>query len=209
MVTVLAIVIPILLFMLSVAGIQAYRCYKRVPSPPPMVVGLIVPEVSPVRAPAILRVHDESSGEEPETWRLRRAERIRYFRLNMGHLTQEEKNTIMFLRALLFEKLQIKKNKSGFKYESVDLAVLALINEAVKIRWMQVRCRIIANLRVLFGLRVDVQAFRAQLGGYKWLEKHFMILVKSQDEGLHLMLAERLGIAHMVIVDGADEPAGA
>jgi hypothetical protein len=206
MVMILEFGLPIILLALAVLSVIAFR---RIPGPPPMVAGLIVPEVSPVRAPAILKVHEESSGEEPEQWRLRRAERIRLFRLNMGHLTQEEKNTIMFLRALLFEKLQIKKNKSGFKYESVDLAVLALINEAVKIRWMQVRCRIIANLRVLFGLRVDVQAFRAQLGGYKWLEKHFMILVKSQDEGLHLMLAERLGIAHMVIVDGADEPAGA
>jgi hypothetical protein len=70
--------------------------------------------------------------------------------------------------------------------------VLELLDEATRLRWIQVRRQVALILRFKLGLNVHREIFVTLLAQYKELEEHMIALAEAEGEWLRGMLVERL-----------------
>jgi hypothetical protein len=175
---------------------------RKVQYPSPLVWGQMLNKIGPVRAHEVLGYNEKLESEEDLNWRGRRESRRQQFKVNWGYLSVQTKNTTAFLQALRFEKLKIKSSKPGLKYERVEVAIVALIEEANELRWEQVRWQFILQLRDKLGLKVDKETFNNLLVRYKFFEENMVALARAEGQWLYDMLVERLGLTAWGVIEG-------
>lgn len=176
--------------------------FKRVRYPSPLVWGLILGKIGPVRAHNVFDYNKKLESEEGLNWRARRESRQQQFKVNWGYLSVQTKNTSAFLQALRFEKLKIKSSKPGLQYERLEVAIVALIEEANELRWQQVRWQFVLQLRGKFGMGVDKETFNNLLVQYKFFEENMVALAQAEGLWLYDMLVERLGLTEWRVIEG-------
>ncbi|HEY6349664.1 MAG TPA: hypothetical protein VI636_09665 [Candidatus Angelobacter sp.] len=179
--------------------------YKNIEFPSALVWGKILKKLGPMRAHHVLEHNKKVEDEEAGNWHARWRARRQHFRVNWGYLSVETQNTSAFLRALRFEKQKIKSTKPGLKYAPLEVAVLALIEEATDLRWEQVRWQFILQFRSRLGLKVDKETFNVLLAHYKFFEEHMLALALAEGQWLHQMLMERLGLTEWRVIEGGQE----
>ena len=194
----------ILPVMVIVALFVAVGVYRTVQYPSPLVWGRIINKLGPARAHHVLDHNEEIENEETAGWRLRREARRQHFKVNWGYLCSQTRNTVLFLQALRFEQLKIKPTKPGLSYEPREVAIVALIDEAVELRWKQVRWQLILQLRAVLGLSIDKEIFITLLVQYKNFEEGMIALAESQESWLRGMLVERLGLMDWHVIEGGE-----
>lgn len=177
--------------------------YKKLRYPSPLVWGRILGKIGPVRAHSVLDYNDELESEESLSWRTRRESRRQQFEVNWGYLSVQTQNTTALLQALRFEKLKIKFNTPGLKYERLEVAVVALIEEAMDLRWEQIRWQFVLQLRDKLRLKVDPEMFNGLLYDYKIFEEHIIALAQAEGKWLYDMLVERLGLTEWRVIGGS------
>jgi len=191
----LPLVISILAFVLLTA-------YRKVGHPSPLVWGRILPDLGPVRAHEVLDYNEQIENEEPIRGRLGREARRRKFAVNCAYLRAEATNTVLFQRALFFEKDTIDAKKPGSEYKLTELATLELLDQATELRWEQVRCQIVLQLRAKLRLKVDKEIFVNLFVRYKVLEEHMLELAGTKGKWLQDMMMERLGLTEWQVIEG-------
>lgn len=174
---------------------------KKIAHPSPMVWGRILSDLGPLRAHEVLDYNNEQS-EEPLVGRLGREARRRNFAVNWGYLRSGVTNTVLFQRALLFEKDTIDARKPGSEYELSELAILELLDEATELRWAQVRCQLLLQLRAKLRLKIDKEVFVTLFLSYKVLEEHMIALAGTKGQWLQDMMKERLGLTEWAVIEG-------
>lgn len=184
-----------------VAGVVT-AVYRKIGNPSPLVWGRILPGLGPVRAHEVLDYNNQIENEEPIRGKLAREARRRKFAVNWGYLRAEVKNTVLFQRALLFEKDTIDAKKAGSEYTLPELATLELRDEATQLRWEQVRCQIILQVRAKLRLRIDKEDFVNLFLRYKVLEEHMLELAGIKGKWLQDMMMERLGLTEWGVIEG-------
>jgi hypothetical protein len=192
------------------AAFAAAWLYRRVQYPSPVLWGCIINKVVSVRTHLVLDYNEELDGEEPMQGRLGREARRQHFKVNWGYLSAETKNTTLFLQALRFEKLKIKTDKPGRKYEPQEVAIVGLIDEATELRWKQIRWQMVLLLRHGLGLKIDRSIFVTLFVFYKNFEKQMVALAETEGNWLKDMLLERLGLLEWRVIEGGQsdpEPA--
>jgi hypothetical protein len=197
---ILEILLPIVVI---VGAIGVFSLYTKIQRPSPLVWGRIIPRVGPVRAHEVLEYNEKSEGAEANDSRLERAARQHQFKVNWGYLRSEAANTALFQQALLFEKMKIDPRKRGLKYEAQEVMVLELLDEATRLRWMQVRCQVALILRFKLGLSINREMFVTLLAHYKELEEHMIALAGAEGDWLRGMLVERLGLMDWRVIEGS------
>jgi hypothetical protein len=173
---------------------------KKIAHPSPLVWGRIFSGLGPLRAHEVLDYNKQN--KEPRRGRLEREVRRRNFAVNWGFLRAGVKNTVLFHRALLFEKDTIDARKPGSEYELSELATLELLDEAIELRWAQVRCQIMLQLRAKLGLQIDKEIFVSLFLSYKLLEEHMIELAGTKGQWLQDMMRERLGLTEWGVIEG-------
>ena len=134
MVTVfLEVILPILVLLI---GVVVIRSYRRIDSPSPLALGCIMPRVCVVGSVEILHFNKKKLDEQLKAKHLRREVLWKQFKVNWGYLCQEAWNTTLFQRAVRFEMIKIDPTKSALEYEPRETLILALVDEANKVRWM-------------------------------------------------------------------------
>jgi hypothetical protein len=189
-------------FLGLIMGFVLATLYRKVGHPSPLVWGRILPDLGPVRAHEVLEYNEQIESKEPHRGRLGREVRRRNFAVNWGYLGAGVTNTVLFQRALLFEKDTIDARKPGSEYELSELATLELLDEATKLRWEQVRCQITLQLRAKLRLKIDKEDFLTLFVRYKVLEEHMLSLAGTKGTWLHGMMMERLGLTEWGLIDG-------
>jgi hypothetical protein len=183
----------------------AVALYRRIQYPSPLVWGSILNRLGPVRAHQVLDYNDQLDKEERLGRRLVREVRRQQFKVNWGYLRRETKNTTLFLQALRFEKLKIKADKSGLKYDPQEVAIIGLIDEAMELRWKQVRWQLVLQLRRKLGLPIDRRIFTTLFVYYKNFEKQMVALAETEGNWLKDMLLERLGLTEWRLIEGGGQ----
>lgn len=192
----------ILPFVVGVVAFVLAGVYRKIDHPSPLVWGRILPGLGPMRAHEVLDYNKHIENEEPIAGRLGRESRRSRFAVNWGYLRSEVTNTVLFQRALLFEKNKIDVRKPGLEYELSELAILELLDEATQLRWKQVGSQIFLQLRARFGLKIDNEIFLDLLAYYKVLENHMIQLAGTKGKWLEDMMKERLGLTEWRIIEG-------
>jgi hypothetical protein len=196
---ILAVLLPIVVI---VAATGVLSIYIKIQHPSPLVWGRIIPRVGPVRAHEVLEYNEKSEGAEANDSGLEREARQHQFKVNWGYLHSEAANTVLFQQALLFEKMKIDPRKRGLKYEPHEVMVLELLDEATRLRWIQVRCQVTLISRFKLGLSVKREVFVTLLAHYKELEEHVIALAGAEGDWLRGMLVERLGLMDWRVIEG-------
>jgi hypothetical protein len=182
--------------------------YKNVQYPSPLMWGKMFKKIGPMRAHQVIDFNEKIEKEEPAGWWARRKERRRYFKVNWGYLCVQTQNTTAFLQALRFEELKIRASKPVLRYERLEMAIVALIEEATELRWEQVRWQLVLQLVAGLGVRVDKEIFHQLLADYKFLEEHMLALARKEGGWLHQMLMERLGLTEWRVIEGGQTGPG-
>lgn len=189
-------------FVLLIAGVVVVTKYRKIGHPSPLVWGQTLRGLGPVRANEVLDYNKEIEGEQPIRGRLAREARRRQFAVNWGYLRAGVTNTVLFQRALLFEKDVIDAKKPGLEYTLQELATLELLDIAAELRWAQVRCQIILQLRAKLRLKVDKEIFVQLFLRYKLLEHDMIKLAGTKGQWLEDMMQERLGLTEWRVIEG-------
>jgi hypothetical protein len=198
----------ILPFVAVVMALVLIAIVKKISHPSPLVWGRILPDLGPVRAHQVLGYNEQIEGEEPSEGRLGREARRRNFAVNWGYLRAGVTNTVLFQRALLFEKDTIDARKPGSEYTLSELATLELLDEVKELRWDQVRCQLILQLRTKLRLKVDREVFLTLFARYKVLEEHMIGLAGTKGKWLEDMMMERLGLTEWGLIEGGRSDLG-
>jgi len=103
---------------------------------------------------------------------------------------------------LLFEKDTVDAKKPGSEYSLPELATLELLKVATDLRWMQVRCQIVLQLRAKLALKVDKEVFVELFLHYKILEHDMLELAGTKGKWLQDMMMERLGLTEWRVIEG-------
>ena len=185
-----------------IVGVLAVTQYRRIGHPSPLVWGRILSDLGPVRANDVLDYNKQIEGEEAIRGKLAREARRRQFAVNWGYLRAGVANTVLFQRALLFEKEIIDAKKPGSEYTLPELATLELLDLIAELRWMQVRCQITLQLRAKFRLKIDKEVFVQLFLRYKLLEHDMIKLAGTKGQWLEDMMQERLGLTEWRVIEG-------
>jgi hypothetical protein len=188
--------------MLAIVLISVLVLLKKIQYPSPLVWGCIITKVVPARAHLVLNYNKQLDDEDPIEDRLGRKARRQQLKVNWGYLRGETNNTTLFLQALRFEELKIKESKRGLKYDPQETAIVALIDEATKLRWQQVRWQVTLWSRSALGLKIDRSMFLTLLVHYKDLEEGMLALAEVEGKWLKDMLLERLGLTEWRLIEG-------
>jgi hypothetical protein len=201
MVTVfLEAILPILALLIAILVVSSYR---RIESPSPLALGCIMPKVCVVGSVEILHFNKKNLDEQLKAKHLRREVLWKQFKVNWGYLCQETWNTTLFQRAVRFEMMKIDPTKSALEYDSRETLIVALVDEAAKIRWMLFRAQATLLMRASFRLSIDQEMLISVLGYYKKLEEDIVALAgMAEDDCYRQMLVERLGLNHWGLIEG-------
>jgi len=81
-------------------------------------------------------------------------------------------------------------------------AITANRTKTVELRWEQVRCQIVLQLRAKLRLKVDKEIFVNLFVRYKVLEEHMLELAGTKGKWLQDMMMERLGLTEWQVIEG-------
>jgi hypothetical protein len=129
--------------------------------------------------------------------------RWKQFRVNWGYLCEEASNTMLFQRAVRFEKMKIDPVKSALEYEQREILILELVYQADEMRWTLFRAQAALLVRTMLRLSVDQELFITLLAQYKKLEEDIVALAgMAEDDCYRQMLVERLGLNDWGLIEG-------
>lgn len=150
---------------------------------------------------------EEGGVQVPANWN----GRVNLIRILMGYTRAIGINTQCFQEGSGFEALKIDRKKSSLDYEPRETLILCIVEESTAMRWMVIRLKILLwqNLAsALCGQAVNEDALRKLVLRvaleYKGVEESMVHLTgMSQDDSLHKMLMERLGLSWNIYSTGA------
>jgi hypothetical protein len=185
------------------AVLFAASLYRKLKYPSPLALGCIIPKLCAVGSAEILRYNKKEEDEQRTAKHLRREVRWKQFRVNWGSLCEEESNTMLFQRAVRFEKMKIDPAKSALEYEQREILILELVNQADDMRWTLFRAQAVLLLRTMLRLGIDQELFITLLAQYKKLEEDIVALAgMAEDDCYREMLVERLGLSNWGLIEG-------
>jgi hypothetical protein len=204
---ILILIVEFALAFALLAVFVALTIHRRVRFPQPMVIGCIIPKVC-----AVVYEQARDHFDQIDNWRqfagkLRREALRKQFRVTWGYLREQALNTKLFLAALRFEKDRIDALKSGFEYEQREVLIIELIDEAVELRWKQIRWQLAVFFRSKLRLSISQQVTSVLvrlLNEYKQLEEEIVALVRMEHNCYGDMLVERLGLLDFGNNGGSD-----
>jgi hypothetical protein len=151
----------------------------------------------------ILRYNKKEDDEQRTAKHLWREVRWKQFRVNWGYLCEEASNTMLFQRAVRFEKMKIDPVKSALEYEQREILILELVNQADEMRWTLFRAQAVLLLRTMLRLGIEQELFIILLAQYKKLEEDIVALAgMAEDDCYRQMLIERLGLNDWGLIEG-------
>ena len=191
------------------AVLFAASLYRKLKYPSPLALGCIIPKLCVVGSAEILRYNKKEEDEQRTAKHLRREVRWKQFRVNWGYLCEEASNTMLFQRAVRFEKMKIDPVKSALEYEQREILILELVYQADEMRWTLFRAQAALLVRTMLRLSVDQEIFITLLAQYKKLEEDIVALAgMAEDDCYRQMLVERLGLNDWGLIEGGSlEPA--
>jgi hypothetical protein len=187
----------------------ALRQYSKIQNPSPLALGCIIPRVCVVGSAEILRFYKTQAVEQAVAKHLRGEVLWKQFRVNWGYLCEEAWNTMLFQRAVRFERMKIDPAKSALEYEPREILILELVGQADEMRWTLFRAQAALLFRTILRLSIDQEIFITVLAQYKKLEEDIVALAgMADDDCYHGMLLERLGLNNWGLIEGGSaEPA--
>ena len=191
------------------AVLFAASLYRKLKYPSPLALGCIIPKLCVVGSAEILRYNKKEEDEQRTAKHLRREVRWKQFRVNWGYLCEEASNTMLFQRAVRFEKMKIDPVKSALEYEQREILILELVYQADEMRWTLFRAQAALLVRTMLRLSVVQELFITLLAQYKKLEEDIVALAgMAEDDCYRQMLVERLGLNDWGLIEGGSlEPA--
>jgi hypothetical protein len=191
------------------AVLFAASLYRKLKYPSPLALGCIIPKLCVVGSAEILRYNKKEDNEHRTAKHLWREVRWKQFRVNWGYLCEEASNTMLFQRAVRFEKMKIDPVKSALEYEQREILILELVTQADEMRWTLFRAQAVLLLRTMLRLGIDQELFITLLAQYKKLEEDIVALAgMAEDDCYRQMLVERLGLNDWGLIEGGSaEPA--
>jgi hypothetical protein len=181
----------------------AASLYRKLKYPSPLALGCIIPKLCVVGSAEILRYNKKEEDEQRTAKHLRREVRWKQFRVNWGYLCEEASNTMLFQRAVRFEKMKIDPAKSALEYEQREILILELVYQADEMRWTLFRAQAALLVRTMLRLSVDQELFITLLAQYKKLEEDIVALAgMAEDDCYRQMLVERLGLNDWGLIEG-------
>jgi hypothetical protein len=191
------------------AVLFAASLYRKLKYPSPLALGCIIPKLCVVGSAEILRYNKKEDDEQRTAKHLWREVRWKQFRVNWGYLCEEASNTMLFQRAVRFEKMKIDPVKSALEYEQREILILELVYQADEMRWTLFRAQAALLVRTMLRLSVDQELFITLLAQYKKLEEDIVALAgMAEDDCYRQMLVERLGLNDWGLIEGGSpEPA--
>jgi hypothetical protein len=191
------------------AVLFAASLYRKLKYPSPLALGCIIPKLCVVGSAEILRYNKKEGDEQRTAKHLWREVRWKQFRVNWGYLCEEASNTMLFQRAVRFEKMKIDPAKSALEYEQREILILELVYQADEMRWTLFRAQAALLVRTMLRLSVDQELFITLLAQYKKLEEDIVALAgMAEDDCYRQMLLERLGLNDWGLIEGGSaEPA--
>jgi len=185
------------------AVLFATSLYRKLKYPSPLALGCIIPKLCVVGSAEILRYNKKEEDEQRTAKHLRREVRWKQFRVNWGYLCEEASNTMLFQRAVRFEKMKIDPVKSALEYEQREILILELVYQADEMRWTLFRAQAALLVRTMLRLSVDQEIFITLLAQYKKLEEDIVALAgMAEDDCYRQMLVERLGLNDWGLIEG-------
>ena len=185
------------------AVLSAASLYRKLKYPSPLALGCIIPKLCVVGSAEILRYNKKEEDEQRTAKHLRREVRWKQFRVNWGYLCEEASNTMLFQRAVRFEKMKIDPAKSALEYEQREILILELVYQADEMRWTLFRAQAALLARTMLRLSVDQELFITLLAQYKKLEEDIVALAgMAEDDCYRQMLVERLGLNDWGLIEG-------
>jgi len=185
------------------AVLFAASLYRKLKYPSPLALGCIIPKLCVVGSAEILRYNKKEEDEQRTAKHLRREVRWKQFRVNWGYLCEEASNTMLFQRAVRFEKMKIDPVKSALEYEQREILILELVYQADEMRWTLFRAQAALLVRTMLRLSVDQEIFITLLAQYKKLEEDIVALAgMAEDDCYRQMLVERLGLNDWGLIEG-------
>jgi hypothetical protein len=181
----------------------AASLYRKLKYPSPLALGCIIPKLCVVGSAEILRYNKKEDDEQRTAKHLWREVRWKQFRVNWGYLCEEASNTMLFQRAVRFEKMKIDPAKSALEYEQREILILELVYQADEMRWTLFRAQAALLVRTMLRLSVDQELFITLLAQYKKLEEDIVALAgMAEDDCYRQMLVERLGLNDWGLIEG-------
>jgi hypothetical protein len=181
----------------------AASLYRKLKYPSPLALGCIIPKLCVVGSAEILRYNKKEDDEQRTAKHLWREVRWKQFRVNWGYLCEEASNTMLFQRAVRFEKMKIDPVKSALEYEQREILILELVNQADEMRWTLFRAQAVLLLRTMLRLGIEQELFIILLAQYKKLEEDIVALAgMAEDDCYRQMLIERLGLNDWGLIEG-------
>jgi len=185
------------------AVLFAASLYRKLKYPSPLALGCIIPKLCVVGSAEILRYNKKEDDEQRTAKHLWREVRWKQFRVNWGYLCEEASNTMLFQRAVRFEKMKIDPVKSALEYEQREILILELVYQADEMRWTLFRAQAALLVRTMLRLSVDQELFITLLAQYKKLEEDIVALAgMAEDDCYRQMLVERLGLNDWGLIEG-------
>jgi hypothetical protein len=185
------------------AVLFAASLYRKLKYPSPLALGCIIPKLCVVGSAEILRYNKKEDNEQRTAKHLWREVRWKQFRVNWGYLCEEASNTMLFQRAVRFEKMKIDPVKSALEYEQREILILELVYQADEMRWTLFRAQAALLVRTMLRLSVDQELFITLLAQYKKLEGDIVALAgMAEDDCYRQMLVERLGLNDWGLIEG-------
>jgi hypothetical protein len=185
------------------AVLFAASLYRKLKYPSPLALGCIIPKLCVVGSAEILRYNKKEDNEQRTAKHLWREVRWKQFRVNWGYLCEEASNTMLFQRAVRFEKMKIDPVKSALEYEQREILILELVYQADEMRWTLFRAQAALLVRTMLRLSVDQELFITLLAQYKKLEEDIVALAgMAEDDCYRQMLVERLGLNDWGLIEG-------
>ena len=185
------------------AVLFAASLYRKLKYPSPLALGCIIPKLCVVGSAEILRYNKKEDDEQRTAKHLWREVRWKQFRVNWGYLCEEASNTMLFQRAVRFEKMKIDPVKSALEYEQREILILELVNQADEMRWTLFRAQAVLLLRTMLRLGIEQELFIILLAQYKKLEEDIVALAgMAEDDCYRQMLIERLGLNDWGLIEG-------
>lgn len=185
------------------AVLFAASLYRKLKYPSPLALGCIIPKLCVVGSAEILRYNKKEDDEQRTAKHLWREVRWKQFRVNWGYLCEEASNTMLFQRAVRFEKMKIDPVKSALEYEQREILILELVYQADEMRWTLFRAQAALLVRTMLRLGVDQEIFITLLAQYKKLEEDIVALAgMAEDDCYRQMLVERLGLNDWGLIEG-------
>jgi hypothetical protein len=185
------------------AVLFAASLYRKLKYPSPLALGCIIPKLCVVGSAEILRYNKKEDNEQRTAKHLWREVRWKQFRVNWGYLCEEASNTMLFQRAVRFEKMKIDPVKSALEYEQREILILELVYQADEMRWTLFRAQAALLVRTMLRLSVDQELFITLLAQYKKLEEDIVALAgMAEDDCYRQMLVERLGLHDWGLIEG-------